>query len=139
VRNRQIDRRLLAKWWQHRHACSLLAQGKGGGGLGVWRQRLHWYRQGSVAMPRRLQASCYARFAQVVTEEALVARSEQFDEAIHGGDRAAMVAFCDAKAAAASGDEAESWAFLRVLFEADSRRCGCPLRCRSSKAQFTVG
>ena len=34
-----------------------------------------------------------------------------------------MLAYCGAKAAAAAGEEAETWAFLRILFDTESRRC----------------
>lgn len=60
---------------------------------------------------------------QIVTEPKLVVQSQAFEEATRGGDRDAMIAFCGNKAAAAAGDEAETWAFLRVLFESDARRC----------------
>ncbi|KAK9829183.1 hypothetical protein WJX72_004364 [[Myrmecia] bisecta] len=59
---------------------------------------------------------------QVVTETGLVTRSTQFEEAISGGERPALVTFCDAKASASPPQDAETWAFLRVLFEEDARR-----------------
>ncbi len=59
----------------------------------------------------------------MVTEDALVQQSQSFEQAVRGGEREAMVAFCDRKAAAAAGDETETWAFLKILFEGDPQRC----------------
>lgn len=63
---------------------------------------------------------------QVVTDGDLVARSESFEQAIAGGDRSSLRCFCATKGAEAgatgSQDEAETWAFLSVLFEDDARR-----------------
>jgi protein transport protein SEC31 len=60
---------------------------------------------------------------QVVTENALVQHSEAFEASIAGGDRAALRDFCNHKAAAAAaGEEAETWTFMGVLFEDDARR-----------------
>ena len=51
--------------------------------------------------------------------------SAAFEGAIVGGDRNAVAALCEARAAtAASGEESETWAFLRLSFKDDSRRCG---------------
>ena len=60
---------------------------------------------------------------QVVTENALVQQSQSFEQAVRGGEREAMVAFCDSKAASATGNETETWAFLKILFESDPQRC----------------
>jgi hypothetical protein len=60
---------------------------------------------------------------QVVTENALVQQSQSFEAAVRGGEREAMVAFCESKAASAAGNETETWAFLKILFESDPQRC----------------
>lgn len=52
-----------------------------------------------------------------MTEGELVARSEAFEQAVAGGDRTALRSFCAAKEAAADGEEAETWAFLGLMFE----------------------
>ncbi len=62
---------------------------------------------------------------QVVTEQGLVARSEEFEHIISSADRTALRTFCATKqqeAAAAAPEEAETWSFLSVLFEDDARR-----------------
>lgn len=60
----------------------------------------------------------------MVTEAGLVGRSEAFEAAISSPEKSALADFCAAKAgAAASPDEAEAWAFMRVLFQDDPRRC----------------
>ena len=52
-------------------------------------------------------------------------RSEEFEAAISSPERGALADFCAAKSGAAqSEDEAEAWAFMRVLFQDDPRRCG---------------
>lgn len=51
-----------------------------------------------------------------------MSRSESFEQAIAGGDKNALKQFCDSKAGDTSGDEAETWSFLSVLFEEDARR-----------------
>lgn len=61
----------------------------------------------------------------MVTEHELVARSEAFEQAIAGGDRSALCRYCDAKAAEVGGkapEEAETWAFLGLMFAEDARR-----------------
>lgn len=63
--------------------------------------------------------------AQVVTEQELVAASEQFEEAARG-DRGALLEFCRNKAASSHGPEAETWSFLRIMFEEDPTTCGAP-------------
>ena len=61
----------------------------------------------------------------MVTENALVQQSQSFEQAVRGGEREAMVAFCDQKAGSAAGNETETWAFLKILFESDPQRCVC--------------
>lgn len=61
--------------------------------------------------------------AQVVTEQELVAASEHFEEAARG-DRGALLEFCRNKAASSHGPEAETWSFLRIMFEEDPTTCG---------------
>ena len=58
---------------------------------------------------------------QVITERTLVEESGSFEEAVLSKDKAALADFCTAKASRAPPDEAESWAFMRLLFEDDSR------------------
>lgn len=77
--------------------------------------------------------------AQVVTEHELVARSQAFEAAIEGGNSETLHDFCISKmqaspldaaaalpAAEASSEtdaqEAETWAFLSVLYEAEDAR-----------------
>ena len=63
--------------------------------------------------------------AQVVTEAGLIGRSDEFEAAISSPEKGALADFCAAKSGAAkSEDEAEAWAFMRVLFQDDPRRCG---------------
>lgn len=60
---------------------------------------------------------------QVLTEPDLVARSAAFEQAIQGGDRDALSAFCAAREAALEGsEEAETWSFLQTHFAADGRK-----------------
>lgn len=61
-------------------------------------------------------------FPQIVTEKGFVAASQSFEEATRGGDREAMLAYCGSKVEASAGEEAETWAFLRILFDTESRR-----------------
>jgi len=42
------------------------------------------------------------RFQHLLTEEGLVKRSTEFEEAIAGGDRSALRNFCESKASAAT-------------------------------------
>jgi protein transport protein SEC31 len=66
----------------------------------------------------------------IVTEQELVARSETFESAIAGGNLQTLREYCKNKRVAfASGgeapetaQEAETWAFLSVLFEGDDAR-----------------
>jgi hypothetical protein len=75
--------------------------------------------------------------SQVITEEGLVQASEEFSAAAHG-DRPTLRDFCAARAgaaaaaaeAAAADDdkadaraEAETWTFLRILFEDNASEC----------------
>jgi hypothetical protein len=77
---------------------------------------------------------------QVITEDGLVQASEEFSAAAHG-DRPTLRDFCagraEAAAAAAAADaaaasdderadaraEAETWTFLRILFEDNASEC----------------
>ena len=60
---------------------------------------------------------------QVVTEPDLVSGTEAFEEAVRGGDRDALRAFCEKRAASATNAaEAETWTFLQTHFESDGRR-----------------
>jgi hypothetical protein len=61
---------------------------------------------------------------QVVTETNLLAKSEEFEKAIGQGDRLSLVMYCDEKVIGATvEEEQETWAFLKVLFDDDARRC----------------
>ncbi|KAL4425258.1 hypothetical protein ABPG75_009274 [Micractinium tetrahymenae] len=61
--------------------------------------------------------------SQVMTEPELVQRSEAFEQAIQGGDREALNAFCQAREQELSGSqEAETWAFLQTHFATDGRK-----------------
>ena len=62
--------------------------------------------------------------SQVITEKTLVEQSGSFEQAVMSNDKAALADFCASKASQAHNpDEAQSWAFMRVLFQDDSRRC----------------
>lgn len=67
---------------------------------------------------------CVLTLSQVVTEQDLVQRSEQFEQAIAGGEKPTLQAFCKDKTGTVSGEgeEAETWSFLSLLFEVDGRR-----------------
>ena len=58
---------------------------------------------------------------QVITERTLVEESGSFEEAVLSRDKAALADFCTTKASRAPPDEAEAWAFMRLLFQDDSR------------------
>ena len=68
---------------------------------------------------------------QVATESELIARSEAFEQAMNEN---ALAQFCDFKVANSQGEDQETWMYLRILFEADPKRCapvcadGCPKR-----------
>jgi len=68
----------------------------------------------------------------VITEQRLVEASEHFEAAAHG-DRAMLRAFCEHKAGEVSGAEAETWAFLRILFEDNATECVPLIDCRPSE------
>lgn len=59
---------------------------------------------------------------QVTTEEELVKKSQQFEAAIAGADKAAVLAFCESKSHQGSTQEAETWKFLQVHFRQNARR-----------------
>ena len=56
----------------------------------------------------------------------MVDGSSQFEQAMAGGDPAALLGLCDAKASGLPGEEGETWAFLRIHFQQDPRRCTAP-------------
>jgi protein transport protein SEC31 len=67
-------------------------------------------------------ASSEVRIHSLITEEGLVKRSTEFEEAIAGGERSSMRNFCESKASAAgSEEERETWSLLRILFEEEAR------------------
>lgn len=59
----------------------------------------------------------------MVTEKALVEQSGSFEQAVMSNDKAALADFCASRAAQGAPEERESWAFMQVLFQDDSRRC----------------
>ena len=61
---------------------------------------------------------------QVATEHDLVGRSEAFEQAMNDN---ALAQFCDYKVATSDGEDQETWLYLRILFEADPKRCSPPL------------
>lgn len=83
------------------------------------------------AQPHRPKLSFFLRDAQVITEQRLVEASEHFEAAAHG-DRAMLRAFCEHKAGEVSGAEAETWAFLRILFEDNATECAPLIDCRQT-------
>ncbi len=52
----------------------------------------------------------------------MVDRSLQFEQAISGGDKATLVAYCQQQEQQSSAQEAETWRFLRLNVEDDARR-----------------
>ena len=50
-------------------------------------------------------------------------QSGSFEQAVMSNDKAALADFCAGKAAQAAPEERESWAFMQVLFQDDSRTC----------------
>ncbi|GFR43886.1 hypothetical protein Agub_g5015 [Astrephomene gubernaculifera] len=80
----------------------------------------------------RMQDSAVLSVKQVVTELDLVARSEGFEAAIQGGNLQTLREYCSGKRAALTSmegqlppeaqQEAETWAFLSVLFEGEDAR-----------------
>jgi protein transport protein SEC31 len=67
-------------------------------------------------------ASSEVRIHSLITEEGLVKRSTEFEEAIAGGERSSMRNFCESKASAAgSEEERETWSLLGILFEEEAR------------------
>ena len=78
--------------------------------------------------------------SQVVTEKTLVEQSGSFEQAVMSNDKAALADFCASKASQAHNqDEAESWAFMRVLFQDDSRRCANCCRPSDTGLVLLVG
>ena len=61
---------------------------------------------------------------QVATEHKLVDRSEAFEMAMNDN---ALAQYCDYKVASSEGEDRETWLYLRILFEADPKRCSPPL------------
>ncbi|PNH06272.1 Protein transport protein Sec31A [Tetrabaena socialis] len=82
----------------------------------------------------RMQDTAVLSVRQVVTEQELVARSEGFEAAIQGGNLQTLREYCggkrselstataEAAEAPEASQEAETWAFLSVLFEGDDAR-----------------
>lgn len=58
----------------------------------------------------------------MITEVDLVGRSEEFQAALKAEDRTAVAEYCIRKAAGAPQEEAETWDFMSLLFQEDSRR-----------------
>ncbi|XP_024364075.1 protein transport protein SEC31 homolog B isoform X2 [Physcomitrium patens] len=75
------------------------------------------------AAPGAAAAGSEIRIQHLLTEEGLVKRSTQFEEAIAGGERSALRNFCESKAsAAASEEDAETWSFLKIMFDEEARK-----------------
>ncbi|KAL2897575.1 Protein transport protein SEC31-like protein B [Bienertia sinuspersici] len=56
----------------------------------------------------------------VVTEDSLVSRSSEFEAAIQNGERSSLRVLCERKSQESkSGDDKETWDFLKVMFEDD--------------------
>ncbi|KAG0569564.1 hypothetical protein M758_6G095900 [Ceratodon purpureus] len=73
--------------------------------------------QGATAVPSDI------RIQNLLTEEGLVKRSTDFEEAIAGGERSALRNFCESKASAAvSEEDAETWSFLKIMFDEEARK-----------------
>ena len=68
---------------------------------------------------------------QVATENELIGRSEAFEQAMNEN---ALAQFCDYKVSSSEGEDQETWMYLRILFEADPKRCSTIL----SKATASV-
>lgn len=49
-------------------------------------------------------------------------RSDEFEQAISSSERVSLANFCGSKAASASKEEAEVWAFMQVQFQDDPKR-----------------
>lgn len=69
------------------------------------------------------QTAQHCLWKQVVTERALVEQSGAFEQAVMSNDKAALADYCASKATQAVPEERESWAFMQMLFQNDSRRC----------------
>lgn len=57
---------------------------------------------------------------QVATEDELIGRSEAFEQAMNQN---ALAQFCEYKVSSSEGEDQETWMYLRILFEADPKRC----------------
>ena len=57
---------------------------------------------------------------QVATEDELIGQSEVFEQAMNQN---ALAQFCQYKVSSSEGKDQETWMYLRVLFEADPKRC----------------
>uniref|UniRef100_A0A1D1Z3L1 Protein transport protein Sec31A n=1 Tax=Anthurium amnicola TaxID=1678845 RepID=A0A1D1Z3L1_9ARAE len=56
----------------------------------------------------------------LVTESSLVSRSTEFEAVVQNGDKASLRALCEKKSMESeSGDDKETWGFLKVMFEDD--------------------
>ncbi|XP_024379159.1 protein transport protein SEC31 homolog B isoform X2 [Physcomitrium patens] len=63
------------------------------------------------------------RIQHLLTEEGLAKRSTEFEEAIAGGERSALRNFCETKVSAAvSEEDAETWSFLKIMFDEEARK-----------------
>lgn len=56
----------------------------------------------------------------MATEAELISRSESFEQAMKEN---ALAQFCDYKVSSSEGKDQETWLYLRILFEADPKRC----------------
>ena len=53
----------------------------------------------------------------------MIDRSLQFEQAISGGERNTLLAYCQQQEQQNTAQEAETWRFLRLNIEEDARRC----------------
>jgi protein transport protein SEC31 len=75
------------------------------------------------AAPGATAVGSEIRIQHLLTEEGLVKRSSEFEEAIAGGDRTALKSYCESKVSAAtSEDDRETWNFLKIMFDEEARK-----------------
>ena len=73
---------------------------------------------------------------QVRTENEMVNRSIQFEQAISGGDKSMLLSYCQQQEQQSSSQEAETWRFLRVNIEDDARRSIALVWCLCNMPQI---
>ncbi|MEW5306110.1 MAG: hypothetical protein WDW36_008602 [Sanguina aurantia] len=116
-----------APLWMRRPACATF--GFGGKLVSVTN---HKAQVNDATGQQRVVEGATINISQVVTEHELVARSEAFEAAIEGGNTDTLHDFCVSKAQAdpelsagtseSKAQEAETWSFLSILYEAEEAR-----------------